>query len=606
MSLKGDPLLTRLTSPLALGVLLAVAVVALFWPATGFEFSHFDDLTYYAENEHVQAGLSWSGIVWAFCTGTASNWHPLTWVSLMMDADIGSGAKDTWMPHFTNILFHGLNSALLFWVFWSLTIRPGIASPPGRLKPGLQTALQTSDIQHAKARITNTVTRQAEAWTTNVKWRCFLVAGLFAVHPLNVESVAWVAERKSVLSMFFFLLCLLAYVRAVADSRINGLMDHWIFGIFSPSPIIRRSSHFFWLALLLFALALMSKPMVVTLPFVLLLLDFWPLKRVTSNVWQVTRIKQLLIEKIPFFLLAVGDCVVTYLVQQHGHAVQTAEHFPLAERIENAFVSYARYLGRTFWPVHLAVYYPHPGQWPAAVWCLAGALVVAVSLITIWCGRKFPYLPMGWFWFLGTLVPMIGLVQAGTQSMADRYAYLPLIGIFIAAVWVGFELVEWVKLPRAVCFMAGGIILVTSTVAARHQLNFWQNDGALFGHALAVTKNNVQAEVTYGVYLEKINQPAEAARHYRAALAIDPNEKNAHFNLGNILDDEGKTEEAIQEYRAAIKADPEYYPAPYNLALVLERIGRREEAIGEYKAVLQIKPDFAPAKQHLQGLGVGN
>jgi tetratricopeptide (TPR) repeat protein len=471
----------------------------------------------------------------------------------MMDADLGGGAADAWTPHFTNLLFHATNSVLLFLLL-----------------------------------------RRA----TGAKWRSLMVAGLFAVHPLNVESVAWVAERKNVLSMFFFLGALLAYVQAVprGESRVTKAGSA---ASRSPQPAAR----YFFVSLFFFALALMSKPMVVTLPFVLLLLDVWPLRRFEICDLRFAVFKRLAVEKWAFFLLSALACVVTLLVQQHGKAVQSAEHFPLAGRIENAFVSYARYLGKTIWPVNLAIFYPHPGGWLAMQSWLAAALVLLVSLGAVWRGRKNPYFLTGWFWFMGTLVPVIGLVQAGTQAMADRYAYLPLIGIFIAAVWGGFEFLNRMKLPPPAMFLLAGILLLVSAGVTRRQLNFWQNDGELFGHALAVTRNNVVAEVSLGVYLEKVQKPGEAAQHYRAALAIDPHDKNAHYNLGNILDDEGRLEASIQEYRAAIQADPAFYPAFYNLGLLLERLGRRDEAIAEFKAALQIKPDLSEAKQHLQALG---
>jgi tetratricopeptide (TPR) repeat protein len=494
----------------------------------------------------VQAGLGWDGVAWAFTTGTASNWHPLTWLSLMADADLGRGAGDAWMPHFTTLVLHALNSALLFLLL-----------------------------------------RRA----TGAQWRSLLVAGLFAVHPLNVESVAWVAERKNGLSLLFCLGSLLAYVRFVEESKVQ-------------SPKSKAAKVFFRASLGAFALALMSKPMAVTLPFVLLLLDGWPLERFAIHDLRFAIWKRLVLEKWAFFLLSAAACVVTYLVQQHGHAVQSEAQFPLAGRIENAFVSCIRYLGKAVWPVKLAVFYPHPGRWPLLQTGLCAALVGLFSAGALWRGRPQPYLATGWFWFLGTLVPVIGLVQAGTQAMADRYVYLPLIGLFIAVVWGGFAGLKRLQVPPAAMFALAGMILIASAGAARRQLNFWQNDGTLFGHALAVTEKNVPAEITYGVYLEKINQPAEAAKHYRAALAVDPREKNAHFNLGNLLDDAGQPEASIQEYRAAIRSDPDFYPADYNLALLLERLGRRDAAIAEYKAALRVKPDFLGARQHLQALGV--
>jgi tetratricopeptide (TPR) repeat protein len=340
------------------------------------------------------------------------------------------------------------------------------------------------------------------------------------------------------------------------------------------------------------------------MPFVLLLLDMWPLKRVAIGDFRPAVWKPLLFEKQAFFLLTAAACVITYLVEQHGHAVQSAQHFPLAGRIENAFVSYARYLAKAFWPVNLTVYYPYPEHLPLTESFLAATFVVLVSAAAVSFGRTFPYLLMGWFWFLGTLVPVIGLVQAGTQAMADRYAYLSLIGIFIAFAWGVSEMLQRLKLPQAVLFLASGIVLLASTVVARHQLNYWQNDGVLFSHALAVAKDNAVAETTLGVYLDQMDKPEEAVKRYRRAVTLDPTDKTAHYDLGVDLDNTGQPEASIKEYRAALQFDPTYLPAAYNLALLLERQGRRDEAIAEFKKVLQIKPDFSPAKQHLQALGV--
>ena len=554
----------RLSSPWTLSAALAATVLVLYWPATGFEFSHHDDLQYYVQNGPVQAGLSWNGLLWAFRTGWASNWHPLTWLSLMVDADMGTGPNDAWTPHFTNIVLHALNAALLFVLLLRATAACQAAPTP----------------------------------PSGTKWRCLLVAGLFALHPLNVESVAWVAERKNVLSMFFFLLSLLAYVRFGQVLKTAGA---------SPDGATKART-FFWTSLGVYALSLMSKPMVVTLPFVLLLLDVWPLGRVpvsleppagTRAVW-----KQLVLEKWAFFLLSVAACVVTYLVQQHGDAVQSAAHFPLAGRIENVWVSYARYLAKAFWPVGLAIYYPHPGHWPALQWSLSAALVLLVSVAALQSRRNHPCVLVGWFWFLGTLVPVLGLVQAGTQSMADRYAYLPLIGLFIAIVWSAAEILARLHPPRLTGWLAGGVLLLTLAAVTRHQLLFWQNDGTLFSHALAVTPENPVAEVTLGTYLDGQHQPEEAAKHYRAALAIDPNDRSAHFDLGIYLEDKGQPEAAIGEYRAAIRSNAKCYPAMYNLGLLLERLGRRDEAVAEYQAALRVQPDFVDAKQHLQALGV--
>lgn len=564
--------------PAFLPALLALVVFILYWPATGFEFTHYDDPTYYVQNTRVQAGLSWDGIVWAFTTGTASNWHPVTWISHMVDADL-SGRVDPEVPHFTNILLHAANSALLFLLLNKLT---------------------------------------------GTRWRSLFVAGLFALHPLNVESVAWISERKNVLSTLFWLLTLVAYVRFATKKGIGPAANaHW------------RDKNYL-LALGLFALGLMSKPMLVTLPFTLLLLDYWPLKRTPDPGRGISDWKSLIAEKLPFFVLSVVFCIVTFLVQQHGKAVQTLEKFPAEVRLENALASYLRYLGKAFWPANLAVDYPHPGRWPATVVLTAALLLLAISLLALRRTQN-RWLFAGWFWFLGTLVPVIGLVQVGVQSMADRYAYIPLIGIFTIVTWGVFEILDGLKFPRTTMFIAATIILAACAAQTRHQLNFWRNDGLLFGHSLAVTTNNAHAHVTLGVYLDEAGDKSGALQHYQAALVINPDDMHAHYNLGNVLnflgkpddaikeyreairvapeysaahynlgnvlDDIGKPDDAIKEYREAIRVDPTSYVPHYNLGLLLERLGRRNEAIEELKAALKDNPNFEAARQHLLFLG---
>ena len=535
-----------LASPPGLALWLALLALSLYWPATSHEFTHFDDPAYYAENPHVQAGLGWDGIVWAFTTDTGYNWHPVTWLSLMLDADLSDG-PDAAMPHFTNVLFHALNSALLFLFLW-----------------------------HA----------------TGAKWRSALVAGLFAVHPLNVESVAWVAERKNVLNLFFGLLSLLAYVRFTEEAGLSR-------------PLGRK---FYAASLAAFALALMSKPMVVTLPFVLLLLDVWPLGRVAygpGTMAGLARPRFKLREKLPFFAFSLADCVITYLVQKNGRSVYSSAVFPLPGRLENAVVSYARYLGKALWPENLAVFYPHPGHWPWVPTLLATALVALVSLVVVWRMRTSPWAFTGWFWFLGTLVPVIGLVQTGKQAMADRHAYLPLIGIFILAVWGGYAvLTRRQAVPALALFLGGTLLLGAEAITARHQLNYWQNDGTLFGHALAVTPDNPLAEVALGFWLEKVQRPAEAAEHYRQALALDPNDATTHYDLANVQSNAGQWPAAIEQYRAAIRCDPDQFVTYYNLAVALEQSGQPAAAIAAYQAALRLKPDLDAAKQHLQALGV--
>ena len=402
------------------------------------------------------------------------------------------------------------------------------------------------------------------------------------------RSRGWRNGRTSVLTS------LLAYVRWQQELKAAGAAP------FAADNSGSTARLFFWASVGAFALSLMSKPMVVTLPFVLLLLDLWPLGRIPLALSGLLKLAR---EKWIFFGLSAAACVVTYLVQQHTHAVQSEAQLPLAGRVENVWVSYALYLAKTFWPVNLAVYYPHPGHWPAAEWAPAAALVILISWAALRWRAAQPYFLVGWFWFLGTLVPVIGLVQAGTQAMADRYAYLPTIGLFIAVVWGASALLERLRVPRLAAGLAAIIVLAACATVTRQQLSFWQNDGTLFSHALAVTPDNPVSEVLLGVYLNKVNQPELAARHFRAALALDPNDKTAHIDMGLYYEKIGKPEAAMVECREAIRCDAKFYPAIYYLGLLLEQLGRRDEAIAQYKATLAVQPDYADAKQRLRALG---
>ncbi|MEY4917416.1 MAG: hypothetical protein RL616_1329 [Verrucomicrobiota bacterium] len=377
--------LQLLSHPKILGLLLGLVTLCVFWPAKDFDFLGYDDPGYFSENPNILGGVTAANVAWAFTSGDAANWHPLTWLSLMLDAEIfGHGPAG---PHLTNILFHAANAALLFFLLLRLT---------------------------------------------GARWRSLLVAALFALHPLHVESVAWIAERKDVLSLFFELLALLAYARWAQ----RGECGENKFGI----GIKHHSSPYNFPALIFFTLALMSKPMAVTMPFLLLLLDAWPLRRFSISDFRFPVLRTLVVEKVPFFALSGLACVITFIVQKNGGTVATLDAFPLGMRLENAFVSYARYLGKMFWPTPLANPYPHPGHWPVLL-VLGSIILLAVASILAFRWRDSrPYFFTGWFWFLGTLVPVIGLVQVGDQAMADRYSYLPLIGMFIALVWLAAEL----------------------------------------------------------------------------------------------------------------------------------------------------------------------
>ena len=556
--------------PACLSLLLAAVTFAVYWRALGCEFTDYDDPDYFSANPHVLAGLTFGGIRWAFTTVFASNWHPLTWLSLMLDAELfGKGPAG---PHFTNLLFHAANTVLLFLLLRRLTA---------------------------------------------ATWRSAWVAALFALHPLHVESVTWVAERKDVLSAFFGLLSLWAYVRHVTgDERQVARTETAPVSIMSP--VTCRVSRFYWLALVFFALGLMSKPMLVTLPLVMLLLDWWPLQRMTrlhsvsarqtGGKGQGASVQNLVVEKIPFFVLSAASCIVTLFVQQKGGAVITLTKLPLSLRIENAFISYASYLGKTFWPTALASPYPHPGIWlanphpgfgPAGVVLFSLALFAGLCVAAVWCGRKFPFVPVGWFWFAGTLVPTIGLVQVGAQSMADRYTYLPLIGIFIILSWGIAEVQARWRLPRRGMVLLAVVLLAACAARTRIQVSFWQNDGSLFSHALAVTKNNFVASVNLGTWYSKKGQMKETLDCYYTALRMNPSDPTVLYDVGNAFTKIGYWDEAIADYRRALQITPNEADILDNLGFALAAKKQYAEAVTNFEAALKLKPDSAKAHNNL-------
>ncbi len=536
--------LQLLSQPKILGLLLGLVTLCVFWPAKDFDFLGYDDPGYFSENPHILGGVTAASVAWAFTSGDAANWHPFTWLSLMLDAEIfGHGPAG---PHLTNLLLHAANAVLLL----SLLLR-----------------------------------------LTGARWRSLLVAALFALHPLHVESVAWISERKDVLSLFFELLALLAYVRWAQ----RGACGNSKFGI----GITHHASPYNFPALIFFTLALMSKPMAVTMPFLLLLLDFWPLNRIPNSDFRITLLKSLIVEKIPFFALSALACVITFIVQKNGGTVATLDAFPLGVRMENALVSYARYLEKMFWPTSLANPYPHPGHWPVLLVLGSITMIAVVCAVAIHWRVSRRYFFTGWFWFLGTLVPVIGLVQVGNQAMADRYSYLPLIGIFIALVWLAAELAAKQRLPQA--FVNGCVLLLLTGLAmqTRAQLKFWPNDGTLFGHAIAVTEKNFTAEINLGAWLSKNGAADQALICYSRALQIKPTDAVASYNVGNIFLRMGDTEEAERRYRAALKERPDYPEALSNLGLTLARQKKYDEAATNLLAALKAKPDFADALNNL-------
>jgi tetratricopeptide (TPR) repeat protein len=533
---------------------LLVLVLGTFFSALRNDFVRFDDPDYVTANVHVRDGLSWKSVMWAFRSTAAANWHPLTWLSHMLDCQLFGLAP--WGHHLTSILLHAVNTILVFLVLERMTCRT---------------------------------------------WRSFLVAALFGVHPLRVESVAWVAERKDVLSTAFWMLTLWAYWRYVRKADGGGQRA----GLRTsdsghPCSVFRRvssilcplSSGCYWLALLFFCLGLLSKPMLVTVPCVLLLLDYWPLDRFKQmNVWSLAW------EKAPFFLMAAIVSAVTFMVQKRWGAVSTGWTF--AECLENAVVSYCRYLGKLFFPVDLAFFYPYSGQWPVAVVVWAGVALLLVSIVVVTLRPRHPYLLVGWLWFLGTLVPVIGLVPVGQQAMADRYTYVPSVGIFLLLVWAVAELTgrwRWKIFGSA---LVATVVLVTCVVLSNRQIGYWKENETLFRHAIAVTRNNYLAYDNLGTALSEKGKIDEAMVQYREAVRIKPEWAEAHNNLGGALENKGQLAEALNQFVESIKLKPGLAAAHYNLANALAETGRLEDAISELQKAVKLKPDYTDARYNL-------
>jgi hypothetical protein len=533
----------------AVAFVLAAVTLTLYLPMLQHGFVNYDDPDYITGNAHVKTGLTWSGIVWAFQSGEAANWHPLTWISHMLDCQL-FGLKPAG-HHLTNLLLHTANAVLLFLLLNQLT---------------------------------------------GARWRSAFVAALFAWHPLHVESVAWASERKDVLSAFFWMLTLLAYTRFVQKSEIRSQKSES--NIQPPaSGLWLPASGFYWLALFFFACGLMSKPMVVTLPFVLLLIDFWPLRRFTIYDSRFTILSQLVLEKIPFFALTIASCLVTLFVQ-HGARWSTAS-LTLHFRVANALMSYLRYISKTFWPADLALIYPYPHFWPMTGVILAALLLLMLSVIFLLQAKRFPYLAVGWFWFLGMLVPAIGLVQVGVQSMADRYTYLPGIGLFILVVWGLNGLLNSHPQKTKIAAVAGSLALAGCLIAASIQLTYWRNSVELFWHTVRVTTDNYAANDCLGKALEETGLVATPAQLYAEAVRIEPSYPMGQFDLGMIQLQQGKPDEASNHLAIAAQLAPHNPVMQFDFGIFLLQHGKPDEAVSHFKAVLAAKPDFPEARHYL-------
>ena len=530
-------------------LMLALVTLVVYWPITRHDFTNFDDDGYITGNPHVNSGLSWPNILWGFEHINAGYWIPLTWISHMVDCQLYG--LNPGGHHLTNLLFHLTNTLLLFLLLNELT---------GAL------------------------------------WRSAFVAALFAWHPLHVESVAWACERKDVLSAFFWMLTLLAYaryVRCVTSGTCQVTRKDS-----ASSPVTRHPSLYYSLALLFFACGLMSKPMVVTLPFVLLLLDFWPLERfsVQRSEVSVQNMARLILEKIPFFTLAAAGSGVVFFTQKVGGAV-SADTFSF--RLANVFWAYVRYISKIFWPVDLAVIYPFQSQGLVALAVVAALLLAMCSGTFIFMARRRPYLLAGWFWFLGTLVPAIGIVQVGSQSMADRFTYVPSIGFFILVVWSVNDILILTPHKQKIAALLGTAALVGCLAITSIQIKYWRSSITLFRHALAVTRDNYIACACLGQALDAIGQEDEALTLCTNAVRIKPNYPPGQFFLGMVLLKKGKSEEALSHLSAAVRLAPFDTTMHYNFGKVLLDFDRPQEAAACFITTLDNNPDFPAAHNGL-------
>jgi hypothetical protein len=493
-------------------MVLAVVTIAAYWPVLGAEFVNYDDDEYVTENQHVLGGLTLDGAKWAFTMDeNTANWHPLTWLSHMLDCELFG--QHAGLHHLTNLIIHTTSAVLLLLVLASMT---------GSIWPS-----------------------------------AFVAAG-FALHPLHVESVAWIAERKDVLSGLFWILTMGCYLRYTRAGN--------------------RSSYI--LTLVVFALGLMAKPMLVTLPFVLLLLDYWPLNRFESNPTTslYRKVRHLIVEKIPFFVPMAASCVITYIAQKGGGAVVDIEALSFGTRLSNAMVAYIAYIIKIVWPVGLAILYPfkHIPMWQAFSAFLS---LVFITIAAILWDRRKKYLAVGWLWYIGTLVPVIGLVHVGSHSLADRYTYISLIGLFMIIAWAVAGLCQSRPALRSAMAVATLLLVAGMFAGTRNQLGYWKDSISLFRHAVEVTENNNFMHNNLAAELANIGQMDEAIVHLRRAVQIDPDIARAHNNLGIALATTGQLDEAIDCYRHAVQIDPKYASAYNNLGLALAVTGRFDDAL---------------------------
>jgi Flp pilus assembly protein TadD len=524
-----------------------MVTLAVYWQVSNHDFVGFDDKSYVTGNHHVQSGLTSESVFWPFSLAGKAYWHPLTWFSHMLDCQLfGLNPKG---HHLTNLLFHLANTLLLFFVFRRMT---------------------------------------------GCRWRSALVAALFALHPLNVEAVAWIAERKSVLSTSFWMLTMMTYF------------------YFTERPTLLR----YMLVFSVYGLGLMAKPMLVTLPFVLLLLDYWPLDRVgflplegkrdedvsglAGADAQRIRVSRLVLQKVPLLALSLLSVYLTLLSARYSLMAISTEVVPMKLRIANALVSYVSYIAKMIWPHKLAVFYPFPTTLPTWQPVVSGLLLICVSILVLRQWRRTPYLAVGWLWYLGTLVPVIGLKQAGLwPAMADRWTYVPLIGLFIMIAWGVPGLLVTYRHRKVALSIAASAVLSALMIVTWKQLPHWRNTITLFQHAINVTEKNYVAHTNVGHALSDQGKLKEAIPHFIQAVKIKPTSSKAHSNLGRALARQGRNAQAVVHLSEALELDPHSPGIHNNLGNVLERQGKIQEALVHYSTALQLEPRFAEAHFNL-------
>jgi len=519
---------------------LVLITLSAYWPVRHHDFINFDDNLYVYQNPNILSGITEESLAWSFSFQNKEKnyWHPLTWLSHMLDVELYG--LDSGGHHLTNLVFHALNTVLLF---------------------------------------------MALNWMTGAIWRSAFVAILFALHPLNVESVAWVSERKNVLSTFFWMLTLLAYTH------------------YTLRPRFRRYAG----VCITFALGLMAKPMLATLPFALMLLDYWPLRRwllpmLNRGEWRrKSNTQQIVLEKVPLLLMSALSVYISSKSIQGQGDVTSLQQVSLLLRVENAVVSYVKYIGKMFWPQKLSVYYPFPDTVALGQFIGAAAVLIALSVLAIWGLKRRPYLAVGWFWFIGSLVPVIGFVQVGLwPGMADRWTYVPLIGLFIMITWGMPELIKgWQHKNKILAFAAATSLLFLS-ITMRIQIGHWTDSVTLFSHAVqtvggaSISTQKLGRAFIYSnlaLALTEEGKEDEALNNILVALSLLPESPRINYNLGYILQRQGKTVEAICHFEQAIELNPEYFLAHYDLAGALMQSGRLDDAISHYRVALDLKPD---------------